>query len=350
MIGVEQWRASIGLYHSRSHRQLTRVPGKRQLAPIPCLPPSRITVLVLILTEQFVCSMLFVIWILVNGHSLLKGGLTSIMASKKSSQLLVSVCAIGQAVTEAISGCLERSVRAMAILLIMAGDVEENPGPLPPASASPESRALRHHSASLITAIADPLRLSWKLYSAGILRKPQRTKLTSQEWLLRRRMMFCYRQSWVGWTQIPASSTNLWTTEKRWRWHSQVFGRETGGHLQWVSHCSRGILWVQGSVSNSNQLCKYEYSNMGKSLIISVGVGPTHMSGRTFGASRLGVKTHLFWCPVVLRLYVFLLVWVHSIARAIWVHTLKHAMWVASQHIEHRQSYTCNRHFCVVKY
>ena len=174
MIGVEQWRASIGLYRPRSHRKLSRTPEERQLAPVSVYHLVGVTMLMLILTEQVLCSILFIMWILVNGHSLLKGGLTRIMTSKKSSQLLVSVCAIGQGVTEAISGCLERSVRAMAILLIMAGDVEENPGPLPPTSASPESMALRHHSASLITAIADPLRLSWKLFSAGMIEKATR--------------------------------------------------------------------------------------------------------------------------------------------------------------------------------
>ena len=128
--------------------------------------------LMLILAKLLVCIVLFIIWIWINGYSLLKGGLTRVMASKKrtsGTQLLVSVCAIGQAISEANSGCLERSVRARAILLIMAGDVEENPGPLPPASASPESRALRHHFASLITAITDPLMLSLKLFSTGII-------------------------------------------------------------------------------------------------------------------------------------------------------------------------------------
>ena len=70
---------------------------------------------------------------------------------------------------EAHSGDLERSIRAAAILLIMAGDVEQNPGPLPPASASPESKALRHHFASLVTAITDPLMLSLKLFSIGMI-------------------------------------------------------------------------------------------------------------------------------------------------------------------------------------
>ena len=37
------------------------------------------------------------------------------------------------------------------------------------ASASPESRALRRHSASLVTAIADPLVLSWKLFAEEII-------------------------------------------------------------------------------------------------------------------------------------------------------------------------------------
>ena len=118
--------------------------GERQLAPTPFYHLVVTIPLVLILAKLLVCIVLFVIWIWINGYSLLKGGLTRIMASKKrtsGTQLLVSVCAIGQTVSEANSGCLERSVRARAILLIMAGDVEENPGPIP-ANASPESRNL----------------------------------------------------------------------------------------------------------------------------------------------------------------------------------------------------------------
>ena len=136
-----------------------------------------ILVLVLILVTLLAHGPLFIILILSNDYSLHKEGLIAFKSRTSGTQLLVSVCAVGLAIMEKNCGSLERSVRAMAILLIMAGDVEQNPGPLPPASASPESRALRHHSASLITAIADPLRLSWRLFSAGIIEKVTKDKV-----------------------------------------------------------------------------------------------------------------------------------------------------------------------------
>ena len=40
MIGVEQWRAGIGLYHPRSHRQLSRTPRERQTDTNFFLPPG----------------------------------------------------------------------------------------------------------------------------------------------------------------------------------------------------------------------------------------------------------------------------------------------------------------------
>ena len=131
MIGVEQWRASIGLYHFRSHHC---VPGKRQLAPIlPIYHLVGVTLLVLILAKLLVCCVLFIIRILVNGYSLLKGGLTRFMAFKKRtsvSQPLVCVCALLIAIMEDACANLERSLVARAILLIMSGDVEQNPGPI----------------------------------------------------------------------------------------------------------------------------------------------------------------------------------------------------------------------------
>ena len=71
--------------------------------------------------------------LLVDGYSLFKGGLTCFMAFKKRtsvSQPLVSVCALLIAIMEDACANLERSLVARAILLIMSGDVEQNPGPI----------------------------------------------------------------------------------------------------------------------------------------------------------------------------------------------------------------------------
>ena len=161
MVGLEQWRASIGLYHSTSgsYRPLVCTLGKRQLSPITVYQLLQTLFTVLALT-------------------LLLGGLTCItgltitknrLQRNSCTQLLVLESALVMTGMEAHSGDLERSIRAVAILLIMAGDVEQNPGPLPPVSASPESRALRHHYVSLVTAVADPLMLSLKLFSTGMI-------------------------------------------------------------------------------------------------------------------------------------------------------------------------------------
>ena len=81
----------------------------------------------------------FVVWtqgpymLLLNGYSLFKGGLTRFVAFKKrtsATQLLVWVCALAIVIVEDACANLERSLVAMAILLIISGDVEQNPGPI----------------------------------------------------------------------------------------------------------------------------------------------------------------------------------------------------------------------------
>ena len=70
---------------------------------------------------------------MVHTYHLCKRELTRIMAFKKrtsAKQLLVWVCALAVTLIENACCNLERSLEAMAILLIMSGDVEQNPGPI----------------------------------------------------------------------------------------------------------------------------------------------------------------------------------------------------------------------------
>ena len=110
MIGIEEWRARIGTYHGGLSRALARKSGTRQLAWMMILAAIFDSLLcvtgIFLLTEQSITRCKTSI-----GH-LLCSMMTTI------STLLNSI------------NSLERSIAALAILLIMSGDVEQNPGPI----------------------------------------------------------------------------------------------------------------------------------------------------------------------------------------------------------------------------
>ena len=131
MIGIEQWRASIGLYYCGSRKQLTCIPAKRRLYHSgPCQQPATIPhKRQLAPTTVYTClqtlCIALALMVLVGTLTCSIAGLTAInsrLHGTTANQLLVSGCVH--------SGNLQRSVHARAILLIMAGDVEQNPGPL----------------------------------------------------------------------------------------------------------------------------------------------------------------------------------------------------------------------------
>ena len=91
------------------------------------------TLIMMILLKLWLVGTYGIQMLLINGYSLLLRVLTCIIAIKKiatAPQLQVCVCALVVTTIEGDCGDLERCLAAMAILLIMAGDVEQNPGPI----------------------------------------------------------------------------------------------------------------------------------------------------------------------------------------------------------------------------
>ena len=130
MIDLCQWRASIGFHHAAGSRALARTPGKRRLAgSAQQLAETVAIALASLLVAQ--CQLLFDSIC----HALLIRVLTFVAVFDcKLRQTGVSdvVCGgwfLSVSLLQALSGDLERSLSALAILLIMAGDVEQNPGP-----------------------------------------------------------------------------------------------------------------------------------------------------------------------------------------------------------------------------
>ena len=120
MIGLEEWRAKIGTHHGGLSRVLARTPGNSRLAWI------HVSDILLIL---FAC-LLPSLW---NGpHTVATVCLRRCENKAGLSRLLcwmtiwtLSVSALSTNVEN-----LERSIAALAILLIISGDVEQNPGPI----------------------------------------------------------------------------------------------------------------------------------------------------------------------------------------------------------------------------
>ena len=133
MIDLCQWRASIGLHHAAGSRALARTPGKRRLAG----SAQQLAETLAIALASLLMGLVAQCQLLIDAicHSLLIRVLTCVAVFDcKLRQTGVSdvVCGgwfLSVSLLQALSVDLERSLSALAILLIMAGDVEQNPGP-----------------------------------------------------------------------------------------------------------------------------------------------------------------------------------------------------------------------------
>ena len=133
MIDLGQWRASIGIHNAASSRALARIPGKRHLAgSSQQLAETWAIMLTSLFREQFGQYQLLIDMI---RYTLLIGVLMCIAAfnckhrQTDISDVLYCGWFLSVSLLQMLSGDLERSLSALAILLIMAGDVEQNPGP-----------------------------------------------------------------------------------------------------------------------------------------------------------------------------------------------------------------------------
>ena len=133
MIDLGQWRASIGLHNAASSRALARILGKSHLTgSSQQLAEKFAMMLASLLRERFgQCQLLIdmICYILLIGVLMCVAAFNCKHRQTDISDVLHGGWFLSVSLLQMLPGDMERSLSALAILLIMAGDVEQNPGP-----------------------------------------------------------------------------------------------------------------------------------------------------------------------------------------------------------------------------
>ena len=133
MIDLSQWRASIGLHNAASSRSLARIPGKSRLAGLTQQLAERWAIMLAsLLRERFGRYQLLidmVCYTLLIGVLMCAAEFNYKLRQTGISDVLHGGWFLSVSLLQVLPGDVERSLSALAILLIMAGDVEQNPGP-----------------------------------------------------------------------------------------------------------------------------------------------------------------------------------------------------------------------------